>query len=233
MATSAEQQAEKTRAALASLDYVRPDMRLGLGSGSTVALLVPLLGERVRAGLRVRVVCASEHTRGLAEQAGVPLMADDDFTRLDLTIDGADEIDPQLRTIKGGGGALLREKVLAAASDRVVLIADSHKPVKQLGAFPLAVEVAAFAWPSTAARVGAVAGPPTLRRDAAGRPFVTDGGNYIVDCRCGQIADPDALAARLGVTPGVLTHGLFIGLASLALVARGDTVEVLTPAPSR
>jgi ribose 5-phosphate isomerase A len=227
---SADYAAERRLAALRSLDEVGPDMLLGLGSGSTVAALVPLLGRRVQDGLRVRAVCASSRTRALAEQAGVPLLPEDGFTRLDLTIDGADEIDARLNTIKGGGGALLREKVLAAAADRVVLIADSRKPVARLGQGPLPVEVVPFGWPSIARHVTAVAGAATLRADpATGRPFVTDEGNYILDCRGGPIADPAGLAARLAAIPGVMAHGLFLGLAGVALIARGDRVEVLTP----
>ncbi len=229
MATNAELLAERERAARRSLDYLRPDMLLGLGAGSTVAMLVPLIGERVRAGLRLRAVCASTRTRALAEQAGIPLLADDAFERLDLTIDGADEIDPQLRTIKGGGGALLHEKVVAAASAEVVLIADSRKPVARLGAFPLPVEVVPFGWRSIARRIAALGAAPQLRMEAGtDRPFVTDEGNYIVDCRFAPIDDPDALAAQIAAIPGVAAHGLFIGLATRALIGRRDTVAELT-----
>src|SRR5438105_4571056 len=209
---------ERTAAARKSLDYVEPGMLLGLGSGSTVAALVPLLGERARAGLRVQAVCASSSTRRLATQAGIPLLDEMTFDRLDLAIDGADEFDPALRAIKGGGGALLREKIVAAAAERFILIADSRKPVAQLGQFPLPVEVTQFGWRSMAKKL-AYLFPPVLRLDkATGQPFVSDEGNYILDCKTGPIADPDALAAELAAMAGVMAHGLFIGMASVALV---------------
>jgi ribose 5-phosphate isomerase A len=222
--------AERLRAAERSLDYIAPDMLLGLGSGSTVAALVGLLGERVAGGLRVRVVCGSSGIKAQAAAAGIPLADDSAFSRLDLAIDGADELDPQLRAIKGGGGALLHEKIIAAAADRVIFIGDSHKAVAQLGRFPLPVEVVPFGWPSVARRLTELAPRPTLRIDpTTSGPFVTDEGNYILDCPFGAIADPEALAARLEAIPGVMTHGLFLGLATTALIARGQTVDVLTP----
>jgi ribose 5-phosphate isomerase A len=195
-----------------------------------VAALVELLGERVAAGLRVRVVCGSSHIKAQAAAAGIPLADDMAFSRLDLTIDGADELDPQLRALKGGGGALLHEKVIAAAADRFILIGDSRKPVARLGRFPLPVEVVPFGWPSIARRLAALGPAPRLRLDPATEaPFVTDEGNYILDCPFGAIADPDALAARLDAIPGVASHGLFLRMATLALIARGDTIDVLRP----
>ena len=220
--------AERRLVAQKSLDYVTDGMRVGLGSGSTLAAVVPLLGERVRAGLRIQAVCASSSTHALATQAGIPLLDEMTFDRLDLAIDGADEIDPKLRMIKGGGAALLREKIVAAAADRFLVIVDSRKPVQQLGQFPLPVEVTRFGWQSMARRLRGLF-PATLRLDkATGQPFVTDEGNYILDCQTGAIADPDALAAQLSAMAGVMAHGLFIGLASLALVARGQQVDVMT-----
>ncbi len=222
--------AERTRAAERSLDYIESGMLLGLGSGTTVAALVGLLAPRVAAGLRVQVVCGSTHIKTQAATAGIPLADDAAFSRLDLAIDGADEIDPQLRAIKGGGGALLHEKIIAAAADRVIFMADSRKPVAQLGKAALPVEVVPFGWPSVARRLAAMGPAPVLRNDpATGQPFVTDEGNYILDCRFGAIADPEALAARLEAIPGVMAHGLFLGLATLALIAHGETVDVLTP----
>jgi ribose 5-phosphate isomerase A len=220
---------EKVLAARKSLEFIQDGMLLGLGSGSTVAALVPLLGERIRAGLRLQAVCASSYTRALAEQAGIPLLDEKAFQRLDLAIDGADELDPALNAIKGGGGALLRERIVAAAADRFILVADSRKPVARLGQFPLPVEVTQFGWQSMAKKLAGLF-PPTLRLDkATGQPFISDEGNYILDCKTGPIADPVALAARLSAMAGVMAHGLFIGMASLALIAHGDRVEVLQP----
>jgi ribose 5-phosphate isomerase A len=221
--------AERMRVAQRSLDFIEPDMLLGVGSGTTVAALVDLLGQRVAAGLRVRVVCGSTHIKAQAAAAGIPLIDDAGFRRLDLTIDGADELDAQLRAIKGGGAALLHEKIIAAAADRVIFIGDSRKPVAQLGQAPVPVEIVPFGWPSVARRLAALGPTPVLRLDpATGGPVVTDEGNYIVDCRFGAIAEPEALAERLAAIPGVMAHGLFLGLASMALIARGDSVEVLT-----
>ena len=219
---------ERTVAARKSLDYVQTGMRLGLGSGSTVAALVPLLGERIRSGLRIQTVCASSSTRALATQAGIPLLDEKTFEHLDLAIDGADEIDPALRLVKGGGGALLRERIVAAAADRFIVIADARKRVARLGQFPLPVEVTQFGWRSMAKKLGELF-PATLRLDkATGQPFVSDEGNYILDCETGPIADPERLATQLSAMAGVMAHGLFIGLASLAVVARGGNVEELT-----
>lgn len=230
MTTTADFAAERTRAAQRSLDYIKPDMLLGLGSGTTVAALVGLLAQRVAAGLRVQIVCGSTRIKEQAAASGIPLADDAAFSRLDLAIDGADEIDAQLRAIKGGGGALLHEKLIAAAADRVIFIGDSRKPVTQLGRAPLPVEVVPFGWPSVARRLVELGAAPTMRLDpTSGAPFVTDEGNYILDCRFAAITDPEALAAHLDAIPGVMAHGLFLGLATLALIARGDTVEVLTP----
>jgi len=218
---------QKIRAAARSLDYVEPGMTLGLGSGSTAAHMVRLLGERVRAGLAVRGVATSRATEALAAEAGIPLLTLEDVTRLDLTIDGADEVDRALRLIKGGGGALLREKVVASVSDRLVIIADRSKRVERLGAFPLPVEVVRFAWKVVAEALGADGAQVVLRmRDGA--PFVTDEGHYILDCAFGAIADPEALAARIGAIPGVVEHGLFIDMADVAIFAGDDGEEVVS-----
>jgi ribose 5-phosphate isomerase A len=215
----------KRDAAAGALDFVRPGMRLGLGTGSTARPFVELLGERVRAGLDVIAVPTSEATRALAEQCGIRLTTLDATPELDLTIDGADEIAPDLILIKGGGGALLREKIVAAASARMVVIADVSKWVATLGRFPLPIEVVPFGLGATERAVASVftatgnAGPLTLRRDKAGHAFVTDGGHFILDAALGAIADPRSLAARLTAIPGVVEHGLFIGLASVAVIA--------------
>ena len=215
----------KREAAAGALDFVRPGMRLGLGTGSTAKPFVEMLGERARAGLEVVAVPTSEATRALAEQCGIRLTTLDETPALDLTIDGADEIAPDLALIKGGGGALLREKIVAAASARMVVIADSSKWVAALGRFPLPIEVVPFGLGATERAVAAAiaatgnSGPVALRRDKAGHAFVTDGGHFILDAALRKIADPRSLADRLAAIPGVVEHGLFIGLAQVAVIA--------------
>lgn len=224
----------KRRAAAQALTHVRPGMKLGLGTGSTAAHFVTLLGEKVRQGLNVVGVPTSEVTRRQAEQLGIPLATLDDYPFLDLTVDGADEIDPALRLIKGGGGALLREKIVAMASDRLIIVADGSKLVSKLGRFPLPVEVVPFGLAATrqmaelvASDVGCV-GEIRLRQSPSGDPFVTDGGHYILDCAFGSIPEPEALAEALSFVPGVVDTGLFIGIADLVIVAGPDGVEELT-----
>lgn len=222
----------KTRAAAAALDLVEPGMRLGLGTGSTAARFVALLGEKVAAGLKIVGVPTSEATDAQARSLDIPLTTLEETPELDLVIDGADEVDGALRLIKGGGGALLREKIVAASAPRMVVIADVSKKVTTLGQFPLPVEVVPFGLGSTQIRLEracaalGLAGAVTLRR-RNGAPFVTDGGHYILDCAFGALPDPEALAARLASVPGVVEHGLFIGLASIALIAGPDGVETL------
>src|SRR6185295_15400739 len=215
--------AYKREAAEGALEFVRPGMRLGLGSGSTAKHFVALLGERVRAGLDVIAVPTSEATRAQAESLGIKLTTLDQTPELDLTIDGADEIGPDLALIKGGGGALLREKIVAAASARMVVIADETKVVATLGAFPLPIEVVPFGLEATRRAVekalAAPSGAVTLRTGKGGLAFVTDGGHFILDAALRRIADPPLLAARLTAIPGVVEHGLFIGLAQTAVVA--------------
>ncbi len=219
--------AEKRAAAERSLEYVRDGMCLGLGSGSTAAIMLELLGQRVRDGLRVRGVPTSEASRQVAEHAGIPIVTFDEVSSLDLTIDGADEVDPQLNLIKGGGGALLREKIVASLSRRVVIIVDSQKQVPRLGAFPLPVEVVQFAWRPLAQRLGELGATPVLRRGPDGGAYVTDEGNLVLDCAFGRIDDPAALAARLDAMPGVVDHGLFVGLAHTLVVGRSDGTGVI------
>ncbi len=215
------------------MSHVRPGMRLGLGTGSTARHFVELLGERVRDGLDVVGVPTSEATRSDAERCGVRLASLDDLDRLDLTVDGADEIDGDLNLIKGGGGALLREKIVAAASARMVVIADSSKQVAALGRFPLPIEVVPFGLAATRAAIArafaasGVAGDLTLRKGADGHAFVTDGGHWIVDAGLGRITDAPKLACALAAIPGVVEHGLFIGLASAAVLAGPEGVRVV------
>jgi ribose 5-phosphate isomerase A len=225
--------AQKRAAAARAIEFVRPGMRVGLGTGSTAKHFVELLGERVRDGLKVVGVPTSDATRRDAERAGVPLSTLDETPELDLTVDGADEIAPDLSLIKGGGGALLREKIVAAASARMIVIADESKWVRMLGRFPLPVEVEPFGLESTRRAVEAVfadTGSPTaatLRRTKDGHAFVTDGGHWILDGALQRIADPNVLAARLCAIPGVIEHGLFIGLATAAILAGGGGVRVI------
>jgi ribose 5-phosphate isomerase A len=223
----------KRQAAARALEHVRDGMRLGLGTGSTAKLFVELLGERVRAGLDIIAVPTSEATRADAARCGIALTTLDDIDRLDLTVDGADEIDPALNLIKGGGGALLREKIVASASDRMIVIADDSKWVDALGRFPLPIEVIPFGLAATrralekAFAEGGVSGPMVVRKRKDGHVFVTDGGHCIVDAHLGRIADAPRLAGLLTPIPGVVEHGLFIGLASMAILAGSGGIRVV------
>jgi ribose 5-phosphate isomerase A len=225
--------AQKRAAAARAIELVRPGMKLGLGTGSTARHFVELLGEKVKAGLQVVGVPTSEATRADAERVGVPLTTLDKTPALDLTVDGADEIGPDLSLIKGGGGALLREKIVAAASARMAVIADESKWVKVLGAFPLPIEVLPFGLGATKRAIeGAVAaagldGKLTLRQAKDGHVFVTDGGHWIVDAALGRIAEPKSLAGRLAAIPGVMEHGLFVGMAETVILAGPHGVRVV------
>jgi ribose 5-phosphate isomerase A len=215
---SDQERAAKIEAARKSLEHVQPGMIVGLGSGTTAAEMVRLLGERVRGGLAVRGVASSTATEALAREEGIPLVAVSEVDTLDVTIDGADEVDPLGRMIKGRGGALLREKILAACSRRLVIIVDPRKQVATLGAAPVPVEVTPFGVAFVSRAVKAMGGQPSLRSGAGGAPYVTDGGNQILDCAFGPIPDPDALAARLDGTVGVVEHGLFVGFSPTIVV---------------
>src|ERR1700739_4524054 len=223
----------KRLAASRALEHVSSGMRLGLGTGSTAKHFVELLGERVRAGLDVIGVPTSEVTRADATRCGIRLTTLDDIDRLDLTVDGADEIDPSLNVIKGGGGALLREKIVAAASDRMIVIADDSKWVDRLGRFPLPVEVIPFGLAATLRAMGqafaesGVSGQMVLRKGQDGHVFVTDGGHWIVDAHLGRIEDAPRLAGLLGAIPGVVEHGLFIGLARTVILAGAQGIRVI------
>jgi len=225
--------AQKRAAAAAALDFVRPGMRLGLGTGSTAKHFVDLLAERVRTGLDIVGVPTSETTRIQAERLGIALTTLDDTAQLDLTVDGADEIAPDLTLIKGGGGALLREKIVASASAKMIVIADESKWVPVLGAFPLPIEIVPFGAASTRRAVEAAMaaagcpGPAMLRMDQSGHPFVTDGGHWLLDAQLRRIADPPQLAARLCSVPGVMEHGLFIGLAGTAILGGPNGVRLV------
>lgn len=226
-------EAQKRAAAARAVEFVRPGMRLGLGTGSTAKHFVELIGERVRAGLHIVAVPTSQVTRADAERYGIVLTTLDETPELDLTVDGADEIGPDLSLIKGGGGALLREKIVAAASARMVVIADRSKWVAHLGAFPLPIEVAPFGLGATRRAIekaiAAMQGPAplTVRQGKDGHAFVTDGGHWIIDAALGRIDDPKAMADALSGIPGVMEHGLFIGLAQTVILAGPDGVTVV------
>ncbi|CAH0341161.1 ribose-5-phosphate isomerase RpiA [Rhizobium sp. CECT 9324] len=225
----------KIKAAAAALEHVEDGMRLGIGTGSTAEEFVRLLAERVAAGIKVQGVPTSERTARLCVELGVPLKSLDELPELDLTIDGADEIDQRLTLIKGGGGALLREKIVAAASQRMIVIADATKVVDTLGRYPLPIEINPFGQVSTrvaieklAARLG-LTGELTLRARGEDDVFMTDGGHLILDASFGRIPDADALASQLNAIPGVVEHGLFINLATLAIIAGPAGARVMEP----
>ncbi|MBS0237377.1 MAG: ribose-5-phosphate isomerase RpiA [Proteobacteria bacterium] len=224
----------KRQAAEQALTYVEDGMKLGLGTGSTAAKFVELLGAKVKAGLKVVCVPTSEATRAQAAALGIPLTTLDETPSLDLTVDGADEIDEELRLIKGGGGALLREKIVAVASDRVVIIADNSKLVETLGRFPLPLEVVPFGLAATEQLIIKLAadagceGEVRLRKGPDGKPFVTDNGNHILDCAFGTIEDPEALDDSLKLVPGLVDTGLFLGIADVGIIAGPKGVEVLS-----
>ena len=223
----------KLEAAAAALAEIEPGLRLGLGTGSTAKLFVDLLGERVKAGFTCLCVPTSEVTAAQANGLGIPLTTLEETPELDLTIDGADEIGPGLALIKGAGGALLREKIVAAASRRMIVIADGSKVVDVLGRFPLSIEVNRFGLAATTRMVERVAvahgaeGAVTLRLGRAGDPVVTDGGHLLLDALFGRISKPEALSADLHRVPGVVEHGLFLGLCSKAYVAGPNGIETI------
>jgi ribose 5-phosphate isomerase A len=223
----------KRQAAARALEHVRSGMKLGLGTGSTAKHFVELLGEKVAAGLDVIGVPTSEATRQDAIRCGVRLTTLDEIDHLDLTVDGADEVDPQLNLIKGGGGALLREKIVAAASDRMIVIADDTKWVETLGRFPLPIEVIPFGLGATRRGIEkafvdcGVSGQMVVRKGKDGHVFVTDGGHWIVDAHLGRISDAPRLAQSLASIPGVVEHGLFIGLATTAMLAGANGIRVV------
>lgn len=230
--TAVTDDAMKRKAAEAALAEIRPGMRVGLGTGSTAWHFVDLLGARVALGFACLCVPTSEKTAAQARSLNIPLTDLEETERLDVTVDGADEVGPGLSLIKGAGGALLREKIVAAASDRMVVIADASKRVDALGRFPLPIEVNPFGLGATIRAItgvmksfGAEGGVVLRQRD--GKPFVTDGGHLILDALFGRISAPEALSLALGAIPGVVEHGLFIGLCKRAYIAGGGGIEVI------
>lgn len=227
------QDAFKVAAAERALEFVENGMRLGLGTGSTAAKFVDALGRKVAAGLDVTCVATSQATQVQAEGLGIRMSTLDETPFLDLTVDGADELDGELRLIKGGGGALLREKIVATASGRMIVIADASKKVETLGAFPLPLEVVPFGLTATRNMITALAadvgceGDLRVRMLAGGKPFLTDGGNLILDCHFGRIEAPEELDEALKLIPGVVENGLFIGIADLAIIAGEGGITLL------
>ena len=223
----------KLQAAERALTFVEPGMKLGLGTGSTAAKFIDVLARRVRQGLDVTCVATSDATEAQAQRLGIRLTSLDEEPFLDLVVDGTDEIDDRLRLIKGGGGALLREKIVATASDRMIVIADATKKVDTLGRFPLPVEIVKFGFRATSKMVEMMAsdvgcpGDIVTRKAADGSLFLTDSGNYIIDLHLSRIAEPDVLAEMLRLIPGVVEHGLFLGLADTAILAGPNGVEVI------
>lgn len=220
---------EKKLAAEASVELVQPGMTIGMGTGSTAAYAIRELGRRVRAGLSIRAVPTSQVTGRLAAEEGIVLVDFSQVTELDLTLDGADEFDPHLNLIKGGGGALMREKIVAAASRELVIFADSSKRVPVLGRFPLPVEVNPFGWQVAASRIEALGAAVRLRMEGDA-PFRTDNEGFILDCDFGRIPDPPTLHRQLGEITGVTESGLFVGMATRVYLGEGGSVQRITPA---
>jgi len=220
---------EKQEAARRSLLFVKDGYVVGLGTGSTASYAINLLGERVREGLNILGIPTSVKSRDLAVRLGIPLTSFEESPLIDVTIDGADEINPALQLIKGGGGALLREKIVASASRKVVIIADSSKQVAVLGKFPLPVEVVPFAEALLIRRIRALGASVVVRRDQSDQPFVTDEGHHILDCSFGTIPDPHWLAEELDRMPGLVEHGLFLDLTDVALIGKETEIRATNP----
>ena len=236
MQTNSPQDEAKLAAATKAIEtFLQDGMTIGLGSGTTSRFFVRILGDRVKSGLRVIGVPSSKSTGQLAREVGVPLADLNDVEQLDLTIDGADEIDPKGRMIKGGGANLLWEKIVASASRKMVAIVDESKRVQRLGRFPLPVEIIPFSWKSTERQIQNFfkkAGYDDVRIDVRGsreKPLITDSGHYLLDCHLQEIADPEFLADHLNQIPGVVEHGLFLGIATDAAIGKPDgSAETVT-----
>lgn len=231
MPESPQQHAAKLAAAHAALRFVKPGMVVGLGSGSTATLFIQLLGERVQQGLQIQGIASSDDSERLGRSLGIPITGFDQHRTIDVAVDGADEVAPGLALIKGGGGKLLREKIVASASNRFLIVADDTKLVPQLGRFPLPVEVIRMALPLVTERLIELGFKPVIRQAKDGSaPYITDEGNILLDCHSDGIADPEKTAADIRSIVGVVEHGLFLGMAERVLVAGADGVRELTVA---
>ncbi|PZE21694.1 ribose-5-phosphate isomerase RpiA [Paenibacillus xerothermodurans] len=211
----------KRLAGEAAVNYVEDGMLLGLGTGSTVYWSLQKIGELVQSGLRIRGAPTSAETEKIARQLGIPLIALSEVSELDLTIDGADEVNPDFQLIKGGGGALLREKMAASISRRFIVVVDNSKYVPALGQFPLPVEVVPFGWQITRRQISGFGCEPVLRQ-VHGSPFVTDNGNYILDCQFAALEAPEELHRQLNLIPGVVENGLFVNMADMVIIGASD-----------
>ncbi len=212
-----------------AVEFVEEGMAVGLGTGTTATKFIHALGERVKNGLKIRCVASSDASHNLGLSLGMDVLSLQELPELDVYIDGADEVGPELALIKGGGGALLREKIVASAAKKFIVLVDSTKVVPVLGRFPLPVEVVKMALPLGETKLGDLGLHPKLRHHADGSLYLTDENNYILDCACGEIADPEVTAAEIRGIVGVVEHGLFLGMASLALVAGDNGVTEMLP----
>lgn len=225
----------KENAAMAAMEFIEDGMTLGLGSGSTAEIFIEMLGERVDGGMKVQGVPTSQRTADCARKHNVPLISPDKIEKIDVTVDGADEVDPLFNLIKGGGACLLREKIIASASDKMVVIVDDRKMVETLGAFPLPIEVDQFGISLTANQIysalkqtGCKEAQTVLRQAKGGSgPLITDGGNYILDSKCIEIPNPADTALALSQIPGVMEHGIFVDLADVIVIGEADHSKVL------
>ncbi len=225
------QQAAKLAAAQYALRFVEPGMTVGLGSGSTATLFIQLLGEQVKQGLKIRGIASSQDSENLARSLGIPITDFDHHSTIDVAIDGADEVGPRMALIKGGGGKLLREKIVASASKRFIIVADESKLVAQLGVFPLPIEVIPMAVPLVVTQLEELGFTPRIRQTKTGSgPYITDEGNILLDCSSAGIVDPEETAAEIRAIIGVVEHGLFLGMAERALIAGEDGVHDLSAA---
>ncbi|MGA2420882.1 MAG: ribose-5-phosphate isomerase RpiA [Candidatus Acidiferrum sp.] len=217
----------KVLAAQKALEFISDGMIVGLGTGSTAKHFIEVLGERVKQGLKIRGIATSNASEQLAKSLNIPIIDFHQTSIIDVNVDGADEIAPGLALIKGGGGALLREKIVASAAKKFIVVADSSKIVAHLGKFPLPVEVIPMAAPLVAAKLAALGIRPAVRHTPPGPEFITDEGNLILDCTCGEILDPHALAASIRAMVGVVEHGLFLNMADLAIVSSEHEIQLL------
>jgi len=218
----------KKAAALKAVEFVRAGMVVGLGTGSTAKHMIMALGDKVRAGMNLRGVSTSQETAVLAKQAGIPLIDTENRWEIDVAIDGADQVDPHFNLIKGGGGALLKEKIVAASSKQFIVMVDHTKQVSVLGgAFPLPIEIIPFGWGSTAREIETLTGSRVMLRERHGVPFKTESGNLIADVHIARISDPDALETALNRIPGVVETGIFVGRTNILIVGTPQGVHIL------